>query len=217
MRRIDGGVEIEVFHPQLAFHIGAVWAKRQMQSRHFPLHIAVTLQRTVDIHFILFHVAGNFQLGNRHLPAAAIQATLGFDNPVQLRRPVRHLFGGINAIEGQFAAPADRLLPVEQRFQFGFPLQRRYGQLIQVHLLFIAFSIKGNFSRRQRLSFHRGTKRHGVVGHFAAEFQIQIIRLELFLAGKRPVQLLTLHFHIQRQTGFRQLRFGAQGHGHRAG
>ena len=83
-----------------------------MQAGDFPLHIAVALQRSAYIDFVLLHVTGNFQLRHRHLPAAAVQAALGLDPAVKLRRPVRHLFGGVDAVEGQLAAPADRLLPV---------------------------------------------------------------------------------------------------------
>ena len=42
--RIDGGIQVEVFHPQLSLHLGAVLTQRQVQTGDFPLHVAVTLQ-----------------------------------------------------------------------------------------------------------------------------------------------------------------------------
>lgn len=66
MRRIDGGVEIEVFTPARLSHRRCLGPSARWSVPALSLHIAVTLQRTVDIHFILFHVAGNFQLRNRH-------------------------------------------------------------------------------------------------------------------------------------------------------
>ena len=181
-----------------------------MQARDFPLQIAVTLQRSRNIHFVLLHVAGNFQLRHRHLPAAAVQAALGLDHAVELRRPVRHLFGGVDPIEGQLAAPADRLLPVEERLQLGFPFQGVDRQLVEINLPLIAFGVEGDFRRRQRLTFHRRGEGQRVVGHFTAELQLDIIGLELLLAAEWPGELLTLQLHIERQPGLRQLRIRAQ-------
>lgn len=79
-------------------------------------------------------------------------------------------------------------------FQFGFPSSAATVSLSR----FTCCSLpsKGNFSRRQRLPLlSPRTKRHGVAWSFAAELQMDHPP-ELFLAGKRPVQLLTFHFHI---------------------
>ena len=183
-----------------------------MQAGDFPLHIAVALQRSAHIDFVLLHVTGDFQLRHRHLPAAAVQAALGLNQTVELRRPVRDLFSGVDTVKRQFAAPADRLLPVEQRLQFGFPFEGGDGELIEIHLLLVALRVQVNLRWRQRLPFHRGAKGQGVVGHLAVKFQQKIVSLIRFLAGKRPVELLAFHLHIQRQAGLRQLRFGAQRH-----
>ena len=185
-----------------------------MQTGDFPLHIAVALQRPAHIDFILLHVTGDFQLRYRHLPAAAVQAALGLNQAVELRRPVRHLFSGVDTVKRQFTAPADRLLPVEQRLQFGFPFESGDGQLIKIDLLLVALGVKVNLRRRQRLPFDRGAEGQGVVGHLAVKFQQEIVSLIRFLAGERPVKLLAFNLHIQRQPRLRQLRFGAQGHRH---
>ena len=181
-----------------------------MQPRDFPLQIAVALQRARNIHLVLFHVAGNFQLRHRHLPAAAVQAALGLDPAIELRWPVRHLFGGVDAVEGQLAAPADRLLPVEERFQLGFSFQGIDRQLVEIDLPLIAFGVEGDFRRRQRLAFHRGGEGQRIVGHFAAELQLDVVGLELLLAAERPGELLTFQLHIERQPGLRQLRVRPQ-------
>ncbi len=148
IRRIDGGIQIQIFHPQLALDVGGIAAQRHVQAGNDPLQVAVALQRAMHIHLVLLHVAGNFQLRHIHLPAAAVQTAAGFNQAVELRWPVRHLFGSVDTVKRQFAAPADRLLPVEQRRQFGFALQRRDRQLIEVNLLFVALRIKGNARRR---------------------------------------------------------------------
>ena len=113
-----------------------------MQTGDFPLHIAVALQRTAHINFILLHVTGDFQLRHRHLPAATVQAALSLNQAVELRRPVRDLFSGIDTVKRQFAAPADRLLPVEQRLQFGFPFEGGDGQFIKIDLLLVALALR---------------------------------------------------------------------------
>jgi hypothetical protein len=46
------------------------------------------------------------------------------------------------------------------------------------------------------LTFHCGTKRQRIVGHLAGQLQLQVIGLELFLAGERPVKLLTHHLKL---------------------
>ncbi len=67
------------------------------------------------------------------------------------------------------------------------------------------------------MPLHGGTERQGVIGHLAAQLQLQVIGLELFFAGERPVQLLADHLKIKRQSGFRQLGLRPQDHVHRAG
>ncbi|MNT20313.1 hypothetical protein D3C72_1556190 [compost metagenome] len=119
-----------------------------MQFRDDPLQIAVPAQRAFDVHFILLHVAGDFELRHLHLPAFAVQTAARFDRPVEFRRPVRHLFGGVDPFEVQLAAPADRFLPVEQRRQFGFAFQRRHGEFVEVNLLLVTLRIQGNVRRR---------------------------------------------------------------------
>ena len=216
-RRVDDRIQIEIFYAQLAFHIGAVWSQFQMQARNGPLQIAVAFQRSVDVNLVLLNVPGQFQLRHVHLPGAAIQAAPGFDQAIELRRPVGDLFRGVDAVQRQLASPADRLLPVHQRFQLGFPFQRRHAEFIEINLLFVAFRIKGNGRWRNILPFHRRTHRQRVVRHLAGELELDIVGLELFVTGKRPVNLLTDHLQIQRQAGFRQTRLGTQIHVHRPG
>ena len=181
------------------------------------MQIAVTAQRAIDFHFILLHVTADFHLRYVHLPATAVQAAVSFDQAIELRRPVRRQLHGVDAMQRQLAAPADRLLPVEQRGQLRFAFQRRDGELVEVHLPLVAFGVESDVRRRHVLPFHRGAERQGVVGHLTAELQLQVIGLELFLAGKRPVELLAVHLKVERQPGFRQLRLRANTHIHRAG
>ena len=188
-----------------------------MQTRDHPLQVAVAFHRAFNIHLVLLDVTGELDLRHVHLPRTAVQATARFDQPVQLRRPVRHLFGGVDTRQLQFAPPADRLLPVEQRGQLRFPFQRRDGQLVEVDLLFVALRIQRDVRGRYALSLHRRVERERVVSHLAAQLQLQVIGLELFFAGKRPVKLLADDLKIERQPGFRQLSLRAQNHVHRAG
>ena len=188
-----------------------------MQPRDDPLQIAVAFQRAFNVNLVLLHVPGELDFRHVHLPRTAVQAAAGFNQAIQLRRPVRYLFGGVNARQLQLAAPADRLLPVEQRGQLGFAFQRRDGQLVEVDLLFVALRIQRDIRRRHALALHRGAERERVVGHLAAQLQLQIIGLELLFAGERPVKLLADNLQIERQPGFRQLRLRAQNHVHRAG
>jgi hypothetical protein len=116
-----------------------------MQARDFPLQVAVACTEPSTSTLFCFTLPVIFSSGTVHLPAAAVQAAAGFNQAVQLRRPVRHLFGGVDARQLQLAAPADRLLPVEQR-QFGFPFQRRDGQLVEINLLFVALRIQRDFA-----------------------------------------------------------------------
>ena len=60
------------------------------------------------------------------------------------------------------------------------------------------------------MTFHRGGEVQRIVGHFAAELQLDIVGLELLLAAERPGELLALQLHIERQPGLRQLRIRAQ-------
>ena len=217
IRRVDGGVQIEIFHPQLAFDIRRVAAQRHVQTRDNPLQVAVAFHRAFNVYLVLLHVPGELDLRHVHLPRAAVQAAAGFDQAIQLRRPVRHLFGGVNARQLQLAAPADRLLPVEQRGQLGFAFQRRDGQLVEVNLLFVALRIQGDVRGRHALPLHCGAERERIVGHLAAQLQLQVIGLVLFFAGEWPVKLLADHLKIERQPGFRQLGLRTQDHVHRAG
>ncbi|MND96621.1 hypothetical protein D3C80_889200 [compost metagenome] len=111
--RINRRIQIEIFNPQLAFDIGGVASQRDVHFRDNPLQITVAAQRPFHQHFVLLHVAGDFDFRNFHLPASAVQTPAGFDQTVEFRRPVRHLFGGVDARQFQLTAPADRLLPVE--------------------------------------------------------------------------------------------------------
>ena len=98
-RRVDGGIKIEIFYPQLAFHFGTVWPQFQMKPWDHPLHITVAFQRAVNVHFVLFDVTGQLQFWYLHLPGAAVQATAGFNQAIEFRRPLRELFGGVNAVK----------------------------------------------------------------------------------------------------------------------
>ncbi len=148
IRRVNGGIQVEILHAQLAFDIRRVAAQRHVQPRDDPLQIAVAFQRAFNDNLVLLHVPGELDFRYVHLPGAAVQAAAGFNQTVQFRRPVRHLFGGVNARQLQLAAPADRLLPVEQCGQLGFAFQRRDGQLVEVNLLFVAFCIQRNVRGR---------------------------------------------------------------------
>ena len=188
-----------------------------MQTRNGPLQVAVAFQRSVNVNLVLLNVTGQLQLRHVHLPATAIQAAPGFNQTIERRRPVRDLFRSVDTVQRQFASPADRLLPVHQRLQLGFPFQRRHAEFIESNLLFVAFRIERDGRRRDILPFHRRTHRQRVVRHLTGEPEFDIVGLELFVAGKRPVNLLTDHLQIQRQSGFRQTRLGAQIHIHRPG
>src|SRR5699024_11995694 len=48
-----------------------------------------------DLHFVLFDVTGQLQFWHLHLPGAAVQATAGFNQAIEFRRPLRELFGGV--------------------------------------------------------------------------------------------------------------------------
>ncbi len=188
-----------------------------MQTRDNPLQIAVAFDRALNVNLVLLHVTGELNLRHVHLPRPTVQAAAGFDQAIQFRRPVRHLFGGVNARQLQLAAPADRLLPVEQRGQLGFTFQRRDGQLVEIDLLFVALRIQRDVCRRHALPLHRGTERQRIIGHLAAQLQLQVIGLKLLFAGERPGKLLADDLKIQRQPGFRQLGLRTQNHVHRAG
>ena len=70
-----------------------------MKPRDHPLHITVAFQRAVNVHFVLFDVTGQLQFWHLHLPGAAVQATAGFNQAIEFRRPLWDLFGGVNAVK----------------------------------------------------------------------------------------------------------------------
>ena len=81
--------------------------------------------------------------------------------------------------------------------------------------MLVAFGVQRDNSRRNILTFHGGTHRQRIVGHLAGQFELDVIGLELFLTGKRPVNLLTYHLNVERQSGFCQARLRTQVHIHR--
>ncbi|CCJ86249.1 hypothetical protein BN133_2626 [Cronobacter dublinensis 582] len=196
--RVNRRIQRQIFNAKLAFDIRFITPQLEMQAGDCPLKIAVALKLPVNLHLILFNVARKLQLRHVKLPGAAVEAAAQLHQPVELRRPVRILFGGIDALERELAAPADGLLPVEQRLQRGMPFERRDIQLIDSDLLFVAFAIERNGGGRQLIAFHSGTERQRVVGHFAGKLQFKIVRLILFRAGERPVKLLAGDIQIKR-------------------
>ena len=80
---INRRVEVKVFNPQFAFYVRTVTSQLQMQARDRPLQVAIPLQRTVHIDLVLFHVAGQLQLRNLHLPASAVQTAARFHQAIQ--------------------------------------------------------------------------------------------------------------------------------------
>ena len=83
IRRVDGGVQIEIFHPQLAFDIRRVAAQRHVQPWDNPLQIAVAFHRAFNVNLVLLHVPGELDFRYVHLPGAAVQAAAGFNQAVQ--------------------------------------------------------------------------------------------------------------------------------------
>ncbi len=83
IRRIDSGVEVELFHAQFAFDIRRVAPQRHVQTRDHPLQVAVAFQRTFNVNLVLLHVTGELNFRDIHLPRAAVQAATGFDETIQ--------------------------------------------------------------------------------------------------------------------------------------
>ncbi|MNM14574.1 hypothetical protein D3C81_247870 [compost metagenome] len=96
-RCVDVRIQIPTFLVQLAFDVQLVTPQRQIDTGDFPLPGSVAAERAARGDLILLHVAVELQHRYLQLPAAAVQATASGDLPIQLRRPFRPLFGGVNA------------------------------------------------------------------------------------------------------------------------
>lgn len=203
-RRVDVGVQVPALLVQLPFDVQLVTPQRQIDAGDFPLPGGVAAQRTARRHLVLLHVAVQLQHRHLQLPAAAVQAAARGDLAIQLRRPFRPLFGGIDAAQRQLRGPADGLAPVHQRGEIGIALQRSQAQALQLELLDVAFAVQRQHRRRQVLAFQIGARRQRVVGRLAVKAQAEIVDLILRLAAQRPFQLLALQRQRQRQAGFGQ-------------
>ncbi|MNI88275.1 hypothetical protein D3C73_1455590 [compost metagenome] len=82
--------------------------------------------------------------------------------------------------------------------QLGFTFQRGNAKFVEIDLLLIAFGIQRDGRRRNILAFHGGVHRERIVGHLAGQLELDVIGLELLIAGKWPVNLLTHHLQIER-------------------
>ncbi|MNC32268.1 hypothetical protein D3C75_806140 [compost metagenome] len=158
IRRVNGGIQCQIFLAQFTFDIRAIAPQFNVQARDLPLHVAVAVELPGDIHFVIFDVTGEFQVRHIHLPTPAVQTAAGFHQAIEFGRPVRELFRRVNAVEFQLATPANGFAPVEHCFQVGVALQSRHAQFVEIELLLIAFSIKRDGGWRDLLAFHIGAQ-----------------------------------------------------------